>query len=267
MMKNLLVIIFISITHLAAKAQCTATITAATSNPTSTSACSDNIIIYTINGATGATSYNWTITGASSSRISDTQYTVLIPNTVGTIINISVAITGGVCNGSTISKNITVAAQPTKPVINRAANSNTLTTPTVAGATYQWYFNRTPVAGATSNSFPIQNTGFYAVEIKNNGGCSTYSDDFTYFSTSVKEDPKFAGFAYYPNPVETGNSLTVMFSDTYDIELIDITGKSVLNKKSLKGKQELETNNLNAGVYLLKVESEGKLTFRKIIIN
>lgn len=268
-MKNLLVILILVFTHVMAKAQCAATITAVTSipNPPNNSACADNIITYTLNGATGATSYNWTITGASSSRISDTQYTVLIPNTVGTIINISVAITGGVCNGSTISKNITVAAQPTKPVINRAANSNTLTTPTVAGATYQWYFNRTLVSGATTTSFPIQNTGLYAVEITNSAGCKTYSDDFPYFSTSVKEDPKFAGFAYYPNPIEAGNTLTVMFSDTYDIDLIDMTGKSVLNQKSLKGKHELGTSSLNAGIYLMKVESEGKLAFRKIIIN
>ncbi|WP_195759278.1 T9SS type A sorting domain-containing protein [Pedobacter puniceum] len=261
MMKNLLTIFFICCLHTIVKAQCTATI----SGPTS--GCLDNITTYTITGATGATSYTWAITGATSSRVSDTQYTVLVPTTVGATFNIAVTITGGVCDGSTISKLVTVVAQPAKPVINRAVNSNTLTTAAVAGATYQWYFNRTLVSGANTTSFPIQNTGFYAVEITNSAGCKSYSEDFPYFSTSVKEDPKFVGFAYYPNPIEAGNTLTVMFSDTYDIELIDMTGKSVLNQKSLKGKQELETSKLNSGIYLLKVESEGKLAFRKIIIN
>lgn len=259
MMKNLLTIFFICLIHTAVKAQCTATITGASSG------CFDNISSYSISGATGATSYNWTITGAASfNKVSDTEYNILFGSTNVTITVVPV---GGVCNGSPITRTITAAAKPAKPVINRAANSNTLTTPTVTGLTYQWYFNRTPVAGATTATFPIQNTGLYAVEVTNAAGCKTYSDDFPYFSTSVKEDPKFAGFAYYPNPIEAGSTLTVFFSDTYDVELIDMTGKLVLNQKNLKGKQELETSSLNTGIYLMRIESEGKLAFRKIIIN
>ncbi|WP_168199445.1 T9SS type A sorting domain-containing protein [Pedobacter aquae] len=259
MMKYLLTAFLIFFLHSAGKAQCTATITGASSG------CFDNISTYSITGATGATSYTWTITGAASfNRVSDTEYTILFGSTN---VTITVVPTGGACNGTPVTRTITSAARPVKPVINRAANSNALTTPTVAGLTYQWYFNRTPVSGATTATFPIQNTGLYAVEVTNAAGCKTYSDDFPYFSTSVKEDPKFAGFAYYPNPIEAGNTLTVIFADTYDIELVDMTGKSVLNQKSLKGKQELETSSLNTGIYLMKVESEGKLAFRKIIIN
>ena len=259
MMKNLLTIFFICCLHNIVKAQCTATI----SGPSS--ACLDNISTYTITGATGATSYTWTITGAALfNRITDTEYTVLFGSTNVTITVVPV---GGACNGTPITRTITAAAKPTKPVINRATNSNTLTTPTVTGLTYQWYFNRSAVPGATSATFPIQNTGFYAVEVRNAAGCTAYSDDFTYFSTSVKEDPKFAGFAYYPNPVEAGSALTVTFADKYDIELLDMAGKSVISKKGLKGKQELETANLHTGIYIMKVESDGKLAFRKIVIN
>jgi hypothetical protein len=259
MMKNLLTIFFICLIHTATKAQCTATINGPASG------CFDNINSYTITGATGATSYNWTITGAAFfNRVSDTEYTILFGSTN---VTITVVPTGGACNGSSITRIITATAKPPKPVINRAANSNTLTTPTVAGLTYQWYFNRSAVPGATSATFPIQNTGFYAVEVRNAAGCTAYSDDFTYFSTSVKEDPKFAGFAYYPNPVEAGSAVTVIFADKYDIELLDMTGKSVISKKGLKGKQELETANLQTGIYIMKVESDGKLAFRKIIIN
>lgn len=56
--------------------------------------------------------------------------------------------------------------------------------PTGPGYTYQWYFNGSPIPGATGQTYDIDfisgggmGPGVYNLEVTNNAGCSTYSDD------------------------------------------------------------------------------------------
>ncbi len=53
--------------------------------------------------------------------------------------------------------------------------SFTLNAQSIAGASYQWYYNGSPLAGETSQSITISNPGEYEVEVSQNG-CSSISD-------------------------------------------------------------------------------------------
>ena len=74
------------------------------------------------------------------------------------------------------------------------------------------------------------------------------------------------GFAVYPNPVK-GGSFRIM-SSARSVKLIhiyDMLGKKVLSKE-VRTNEEIRVDNLNTGIYILKVEQSGKLATRKLVI-
>jgi hypothetical protein len=73
---------------------------------------------------------------------------------------------------------IHVYGYPPTPVINYDQASHTLTTPDL-GYAYQWYFNGSPIAGATNPSHVVYQSGIYDVIAINPTGCVSFSDTLT----------------------------------------------------------------------------------------
>lgn len=73
---------------------------------------------------------------------------------------------------------IHIYGYPLTPNINYEQNSHTLTTPDL-GLAYQWYFNGSPIAGATNSSHVIYQSGIYSVIAINPNGCVSFSDTLT----------------------------------------------------------------------------------------
>jgi hypothetical protein len=65
----------------------------------------------------------------------------------------------------------------------------------------------------------------------------------------------------YPNPTSEYITISAMNYEIQNMELYDITGKLVLQFKT----NRLSLNDLNSGVYLLKIYSENKTIVRRII--
>lgn len=62
----------------------------------------------------------------------------------------------------------------------------------------------------------------------------------------------------YPNPSSSTISLLFPDNENYEVEILDLGGKSVLSFSSLsKEKNQLDISLLNSGVYLVKVHSQG----------
>lgn len=73
------------------------------------------------------------------------------------------------------------------------------------------------------------------------------------------------GLTMYPNPV-SGNVLH--FSSTANgnmsVQIFDIVGKEVINAKVINN--TINTANLNAGMYIVKITEEGKTATRKLVV-
>ncbi|KIX21305.1 hypothetical protein SY27_09690 [Flavobacterium sp. 316] len=73
------------------------------------------------------------------------------------------------------------------------------------------------------------------------------------------------GLTMYPNPV-SGNVLH--FSSTANanmsVQIFDIVGKEVINTKVINN--TINTANLNAGMYIVKITEEGKTATRKLVV-
>jgi len=222
--------------------------------------CQDVLGSFTVSGVT-ATSYEWTITGVEQSsinNISPTERSIIFGSSNITITVIPKNASG---SGAAIPKTITISPLPAKPTISQAGDVLTAST----ALTYQWYLNDAPISNANARTYAITETGFYEVEVTNAAGCAIKSNRMSYFTTAIKEDAKFKSFAFFPNPV-TQSKLTTSLSAPYDLEFFTLTGKTLVEKKSLKGEEETDLSGINPGIYLLRVTSEGKTATRKIII-
>lgn len=73
---------------------------------------------------------------------------------------------------------IHVYGYPADPIISYDQPTHTLTTPDL-GYTYQWYFNDSPINGATSTDFVVTQSGVYHVVAINSTGCVAFSDTMT----------------------------------------------------------------------------------------
>lgn len=71
-----------------------------------------------------------------------------------------------------------VYGYPLAPNINYDQTSHTLSTPNL-GFAYQWYFNGSPIAGATNASHVVYQSGIYNVIAINPTGCVNFSDTLT----------------------------------------------------------------------------------------
>lgn len=122
----------------------------------------------TIITASGANTYSWN-TGATTASITvspntTTTYTVTGSNNFGT---------------DTETFTITVNPLPATPVI---VNNIGVLDAQVAGVSYQWFLNGSPIAGATSQTYTPTQAGDYTVEVTSQEGCSVLSALYTFGS-------------------------------------------------------------------------------------
>ena len=131
------------------------------------------------------------------------------------------------------------------------------------GYTYQWYLDGNPIFGASSVTYDATSAGDYTVAVNN--GCVTMSSTqtLTAESTSIShlsEDQ----MKIYPNPF---NSTTVLnANDTYNYSISDLTGKIVKSGNVFKGDNLFDLSRLNRGMYILRLQKDGKVSFIERIV-
>lgn len=137
---------------------------------------------------------------------------------------------------------IVVYSLPSSPVISYDSLSHTLSSPDL-GYTYQWYFNGSPLAGATSSSHVVYQSGAYYLVAVNPNGCVAFSDTIVaiYCSPfiqpqlslangilSVTNIPQNAQIVWLldntPLPNQTNNTLAVTQNGNYLCQITDAFG-------------------------------------------
>jgi len=90
----------------------------------------------------------------------------------------------------------------------------------------------------------------------------------TLFTTSTASVVKneIEGFTLYPNPVSNG-MLYMSSSSNFNkqVEIYSMLGQQVYIK-SVQPKETMDVSNLNKGLYVLRIEEEGKIATRKLVI-
>lgn len=201
--------------------------------------------------ATGATTYTWSNSqNGSSITVSPTVSAAY--QVTGTDQNLCV---------NTAGSTVTVNAPPPAPLIS--LNGQILqSTP---AASYQWYINGSPLAGATSQTCSVTQNGNYTVEITDANGCTALSAAFPVTDTGLDKNVMDAGISIFPNPNNGYFTLRLPPHENIQIKLCNLLGQTVLTNSSL-GVIEHLMQIQESGVYLVEITWNGRSYVQKLVV-
>lgn len=218
--------------------------------------CQDGQITYT-NTSQNTVSVSWTFQGGTPAASQSMGSVTVSYNTPG---QFTTTLTAMSPDGSTasVSQQVSVVANPL-PVITQ--NGNTLS---VVGSfnTYQWYFNGSPIVGATGPTCTIQGNGNYMLEATNSYGCKGYSNIISVQNWSQDNvEPSY--LRIYPNPAQSFLFLQHQVENVQRIEVMDCTGRIVLS--AMLTQEPLDISRLPRGPYLVKLEGQDNSLYARFI--
>lgn len=194
-----------------------------------------------------------------------------------------------------VGNNTALPALPTPDLVTNATDHGTILLLGGTNGKIALVSDTTPISGPTdatvvdfvgygsSNQFegtaatPTLSNSTAA--LRNSDGCSDTDDngaDFTAVapvprnsqtpvnicSASTKED-NIAGLNIFPNPADDMLYITSNSSLDKNIQLFDLTGKKVLDVTTVT---QVNVSTLKAGIYVAKINEDGKTATRKVVI-
>ncbi len=122
------------------------------------------------------------------------------------------------------------------------------------------------ISGATSAAYTATSNGSYAVAIMQNG-CADTSDCYTVAGIGLKDPAVVQELKILPNPshgvfvVDLG-----AIAQHCTIELWDVMGRRIWVKQAENSQRIAVQAKLNPGIYLVKVQADGKNTTRRLVL-
>ena len=231
--------------------------------PVDVNACIGDVVEFSV-VAQNVTSYQWrkdyvNIAGATSN-------TYTISSVYTTNSGIYDCFLTGCAQLTTNSVTLSVGTQQEKPSITQ--NIFDLVSSSETGN--QWYFENNLIEGAVEQIYTPTANGNYTVVVSDNGCASEVSDQFVYSSIGINELNN-ATIQITPNP--SNGEFTVLFNSNFDSEikvvLLSIEGKEVMSRVYNKTTKSATINaqNLQKGMYFLKISVGNKIFMEKVIIN
>ena len=176
----------------------------------------------------------------------------LANSTAGTYTVTNTIAATAACAEETETFTVTIEALPAATV----SLSGITLTAQETGVTYQWIncAGNTPVAGETSQTFTPSVPGSYAV-IVTSGNCSATSACQAVSNVGL-EDNSIEVVAVYPNPAEHIITISGLTASNATVSVLDVNGRVLISEVTSSAKVELSVRDFEAGIYLIKVESE-----------
>jgi hypothetical protein len=128
------------------------------------------------------------------------------------------------------------------------------------GNSWNWSFNGVDIA--STQSITVESSGNYQVEVTNEFGCSSTSDNIFIENVFVHSWPTLTA---YPNPMKDLARIELP-QGTFDVALYDITGTCVRMMQQQQGITTIERESLASGVYQVRiVQGEQSKSLRLVI--
>ncbi len=213
--------------------------------------------------------YRWKFGDGKISVDNSPSHFYIIPEISMTYNVTLVATLTGKCSDS-ITKSVTVNANP-KSDFSYTLNKNTVEfkATQLGNTSYKWYFGNGDSSIVKDITYTYPKIGKYKACLKviNAADCFSITCKDISISLGVSNISKSSGFKIYPNP-NSGNFTLEIDNPAKDIslEVYDLLGKRV---KKVEPVEKVNIINLevNAGVYLVKVNSGGRVWFQKVVVS
>ncbi|MFL5740848.1 MAG: FG-GAP-like repeat-containing protein [Flavisolibacter sp.] len=160
----------------------------------------------------------------------------------------------GVTTTSVTGVDITVTSVPTPSI---TVNGSSLVSSAASGN--QWFLNGAAIQGATAQTYQPTQSGDYTVQASVNGCLSATSPARSFVITALIDLPNGQFIHLYPNPVVDQLVIRYQLNNTnvITLEIFDGNGRWIKTVKGLHSGDVVHTEELSAGMYLIKIESKG----------
>ena len=204
--------------------------------------------------AQNGTLYDWSLNTNGNVVLSDGSGAyVLTPSLSDDMVYVTT--TNGTCAGSD-SISFTVNPSPIPTVTNNSGVLSTQTHPV-----YLWYFNGSPIPGATNIDFVPTQGGSYYVEVVNSSGCAGQSDPISFSGVGI--DELTTNLSIYPNPtsgiIHIQSDLAIEFAMVYNSRGKKIQVNLIDNK--------LDLSDLSNGMYIIRLSINNNIITKRIILS
>lgn len=171
-------------------------------------------------------------------------------------------VTGTDANGCVNTDTVSIALEA--QVDTLVTMSGTTLTANAAGATLQWIdcSDGSAVSGETNAAFTPTANGDYAVVV-NDGTCSDTSSCYTVVVVGIFDNDPNREVSIYPNPSQ-GQFNVILNKADATIKVYNSLGTLVLTREKATKNELIELN--VKGLYIIEVESDGKLYTRRLVI-
>ncbi|MCS6934843.1 MAG: T9SS type A sorting domain-containing protein [Chitinophagales bacterium] len=149
-----------------------------------------------------------------------------------------------------VSNSITQTVHPVPPVGITVKGDTLTSSPAVS---YQWYFNGSPIPGATGQIYIVTQSGYYQVEITDANGCKNISEPIE-LSVSGINNIHAGKVVVYPNPLYDGRWILEVSPAWMGAkaEIYDVAGR-IVHRFTVQSVQNTIEYNAAQGVYTLRL--------------
>jgi PKD repeat protein len=237
-------------------------------NASSTFLCEKFCINFYDLSSNNPTAWQWLFPGGIPSS-STSQNPVSICYNITGSYDVTLITTSASGNDTlTFPNYVTVYPTPPFPLITQTG----LTLTSSSAANYQWQFNSVDIPGATSQSYHVNQTGYYTVFITDQNGCSSSATIYVLI-TGIEEVDSDANVLVYPNPsngsfiVECPNS---SIGDEVSIIVYNTLGQIVFSSDETISiatwKKQIALKDVIPGIYFIEIKMENDFVKRKIMV-
>jgi len=205
------------------------------------------------------TSWQWIFTGAVPDTSNLQNPDSICYSNPGTYPVTLIVSNGTHSDTLAVTPLIIYGTAPPPPTINVTGGDTLISS---HASSYQWYFNGSPIAGATDSFYVATQAGTYAVQITDSLGCTSISSGvvFTGIYSYLSEGLKMQ---IYPNPVKELLIVSYWSSGKEgSIEIYNVLGEKVYSEQlhpdapTNAKSQIINCKSFISGIYFIKVANE-----------
>jgi len=222
--------------------------------------CPNNSYSYTVPVISNS-NYIWNLPDGTIDTVSSNSIAV---NYTTSSTNGNITVKGSnICgNGGSSTMAIYVGQTPQKPIISD--QGGVLVSSSSVGN--QWYNGDTLKIGATNQTYAYTTINGNYYDIVSTNGCSSATSDTIHITAAgINVFNTNLSFEVYPNPIT--NELIIKSNGTHDkivLEIFNSIGQ-VIYKGNVFEKTVVNTTNFAKGIYLLKLDNDENVDYKKII--
>jgi len=216
----------------------------------------DGSAVAVVSGGTTPYNYTWSHGGSSAieSNLCAGNYSIAI-------IDANNCLASNFATVDTPDELIaTITTNPASGAIS--ADGSAIASTTGGTVPYNYIWSNSEVGESITDIVP----GEYCVTVTDNNGCSAAFCDSVGYTVSVFEETIFSSYEVYPNPVKNNLTIETNGLKVSSLEIVDILGKTVINKTTNLPLNKIDMTTLNSGIYFVRINSDKGTFIEKVTL-